>query len=78
MTVTVAIVSILTVSIASAILLATHALPDADNAAFPSTDVAMTADQIAGELYSAVSVTQYSPTMIEFTVNRGGADHTIL
>ena len=77
MAVTVAVVSILTVAIASAILIATHALPDAGHAMPPGVDVALAADQMAGELYSATSLTQYSPTMIEFTVNRGGADHTI-
>ena len=77
MTVTIAIVSILAVAIGSAILLASHALPGADQSSFPGADGAATADQIAAELCSAVSVSKYEPTAIEFTVWRHDAYHTI-
>lgn len=77
MIVTAVIVSILAVAIGSAILLASHALPDRDQPSFPGADVAATADQIAAEMSSAVSVSKYGPTAIEFTVWRHGAYRTI-
>lgn len=77
MVVSVAVVSVLAVSMGSAILIASRALPDADNPAARSLEAAAVVDQMAGELYSAVSVTYFSATAIEFTVERGGANHTI-
>jgi hypothetical protein len=77
LSVSLALLSILMVAIGSAILLASKALPDASTSAFAAGPAAGIADQIATELLTAVSVTQNSPTMIEFTVERGGASHTI-
>ena len=77
MTVSVAVVSILMVSMSSAILLAGKALPDASSSSLTAVAATGIADNIATELLTAVSVTQNSPTMIEFTVDRSGASHTI-
>ncbi|KPK79717.1 MAG: hypothetical protein AMJ81_12890, partial [Phycisphaerae bacterium SM23_33] len=71
-----AILGVLAVSIGSAIVIATRALPDA-NGGSGAVDAAFVADQIATELHSAVSVSRYSPTLIEFGVERSGVGHTI-
>ncbi len=77
MVVAIAIISILMVSVTSAILIASRALPEADGPAARGLDAARVADQIAAELYSAVSVSLCSATTIEFTVERSGVTHTI-
>lgn len=53
--------------IASAIMLASHALPDENDAFIAITDSAAISEQISTELYSAITVTERSPTAITFT-----------
>ena len=66
--VAVAITSILMLAIGSAIVVATHALPDNDGPAGAVIAAGSAAEQIAAELQYAVSINQRSATMIEFTV----------
>lgn len=75
--VTMLMTSILLVGMGSVLLIATHAMPEAQGPMIRTLDATRIADQIAAELYCAVTVTRSSPTVIEFTVDRGGAKHTI-
>jgi len=77
MVVALGVLSIVITATGSAILVAGKAIPDAGGSGARSLDAARAADQIATELHSAASVTQYSATMIELTVERGGVSHTI-
>ncbi|GAH43072.1 unnamed protein product, partial [marine sediment metagenome] len=72
-----AVISVVMVAIGSAVVLASKALPSANSSTDLSVSAAAISDQITTELHSAVSITQWSATMIEFTVKRGGQEHTI-
>lgn len=72
--VSVAITSVLMVTIASAMLIATKALPDSNRPASQIIAASRVAEQIAAELQYAVSISARSSTMIEFTVADRNSD----
>lgn len=63
-----AITSILLAAIASTVLIATNALPQSNDAFSAPMTAARAMNQMAGELESAILVTQQTPTSITFTV----------
>ncbi len=65
------------IAVGSSVLLASKAIPNANSPALQSIAAASIVDQIATELYSAISVAENSSTAIEFTVERDGQQHTI-
>jgi len=75
--VSVTIMSVVLVATGSAVVLASKSLPSANSSCDLSISAAGAADQLATELHSAVSMEQYSPTMIEFTVERNAQKHII-
>jgi len=72
--VSVAITSVLMVTIASAMLIATKALPDPNRPASQIIAVSHVAEQLAAEIQYAVSISARSSTMIEFTVADRNSD----
>ena len=70
-----AIMAVLMTGIASAVLLASQALPQADNPSAALVSGAQAADQIAGDLYCALSFSRRTTEDLEFTVaDRSGDD----
>lgn len=69
-----AIMGIIMTGLASAILIASHALPSDQNPATALVDSVAVADQIAEELRSAIWIRQHDPTAIAFTVPDRDAD----
>lgn len=66
--------------IASAILMASHALPNENDAFVAITNSALISEQISSELHSAITVTERTPTAITFTTadrNQDGNPETI-
>ena len=72
--VSMAILSIVTAAVASAILLVSRAIPDTRSASGAAVTANRAADQLSTELYYAQSVTAMSPTSITFTVAPRGSD----
>lgn len=68
MVVTVAILSVIMLGVGSAMIIATRALPEADNPAAAAIAGAAVVEQIATELQYAVSISDSNATAIEFTV----------
>jgi prepilin-type N-terminal cleavage/methylation domain-containing protein len=73
-----AIMGILMTGLASAVLIATHALPDDESPSRAASESATVADQLAEELASAVWIIEHTPTAVTFTVadrdNDGAAE----
>jgi prepilin-type N-terminal cleavage/methylation domain-containing protein len=75
MVVTVAIMSVIMLGIGSAMIIASHALPDAGNPAGASLAAAQVADRITTELQYAIAINSYTANVIEFQVaDRDGND----
>jgi len=70
----VSVMTILLGGLASAVLLASHALPDPKNPMTAVTDGSNVLEQISSEIYSAINVTQRTPTSITFTVHDRNVD----
>jgi prepilin-type N-terminal cleavage/methylation domain-containing protein len=68
MVVTVAILSVIMLGMGSAMIIATRALPEADNPAAAAIAAASAAERLAAELQYAVSINDSNATAIEFTV----------
>lgn len=64
---TISITVVLFGGIASAVLLSSHALPKDDDAFVAITNGATISEQISSELFSAITVTERTPTAITFT-----------
>ncbi len=64
----IAVMSVLMGGLASAILLASHAMPDREGPFAATVEGAELAGQIAGELYCARSFTERTSTSVEFAV----------
>lgn len=71
---TVTVMTVLLGGLASAVLLASHALPDPKNPMTAVTDGSGVLEQISSEIYCATNVTQRTPTSITFTVADRNAD----
>jgi len=63
-----AVASVLFLALGNAVYIATKALPSKDDPLTSSLQTVQALDQIAGEIESAVYVSQISPTSIAFTV----------
>ncbi|UCD48763.1 MAG: prepilin-type N-terminal cleavage/methylation domain-containing protein [Phycisphaerales bacterium] len=75
MVMTVAIMAVIMLGLGSAMIIAGHAVPGADNPAVAGIAAAEAAEQIATELQYAVSVVDSNATVIEFTLaDRDGDD----
>ncbi len=72
------IMSILLVTMGSAIVIATRGLPDPTNPLAQKVDAAEVVRQLAAEMAYATIVLKASPTEFEFVVNRNGAPTTIV
>ena len=74
MTITIAVMTVLLGGLTSAVMLASHALPDRNNQMIAVTDAAELVAQISSEIYSAVSVTNRKPNSFRFTVPDRNSD----
>jgi len=74
--VSMAITATIMLAIGSVMLLAARAMPDANSPARASIAAAGAVEQMITELQYAVSISQRSPTMIEFAVADRNADNT--
>jgi len=75
-----AIMTVLLGGLASAMMIASRAVPDRNTTLGATLDSAYAADQLAAELFTAKSFTVRTSTAVEFTVadrNNDGADETI-
>jgi hypothetical protein len=72
--VSIAVTVVLMLAIVSVMLIATHAFPDVNGPANATIVASEVAEQFATELQYAVSIKDYSTTMIEFTVADRNAD----
>ncbi len=72
-----AIISILLVSMGSAMVVATRGLPDPSSPFAKKMDATQVAGQLTTEVAYATALTVASPTAIEFTVDRNGTPITI-
>ncbi len=66
--VSMAVATVLMGGLASAIVLASHAMPNKENPAKATLDAHYAAEQIAGELFCAQSFSERTTTSVEFTV----------
>ena len=76
----IALTTIIAVGIGSSMLIASRAIPDADNPANATLAAGEAAQQLTAELQYAISINNRSATMIEFTVadrNNDEVDETI-
>lgn len=72
--ISVALTMIIAIGIGSSMLIASRAMPDADNPANATIAAGEAAEQLTAELQYAISINAYSATMIEFTVVDRNAD----
>ncbi|MFC1635706.1 prepilin-type N-terminal cleavage/methylation domain-containing protein [Planctomycetota bacterium] len=80
MVISISVISIIMLGMGSALLVATKAMPDANNPAHATLATGEAAAELASELQYAISVNSRSATMIEFTVadrNDDEVDETI-
>lgn len=78
--VSIAVTMVIAVGIGSSMLMASRAMPDADNPADAALAAGQAAEQLAAEIQYAISINSRSTTMIEFTVadrNDDEIDETI-
>lgn len=75
--VSLSVMSILFLAIGSSFVIASRAIPANDNQALQTLTACNVMHQLVEELATAVAVSAYSPTMIEFVVDRSGTNHTI-
>lgn len=66
--VSIAVTMVIAVGIGSSMLIASRAMPDADNPASAAITAVEAAEQLTAELQYAISINNRSTTMIEFTV----------
>ena len=80
LTASVAVMSVLTVALGSAMILATQAVPKSGNPLRATVQASLITDQIAGDLHCALSFTDRSAKVVEFFVpdrNQDGFPETV-